>query len=167
MNRHRRKDKSRGQALVEFALVVPMFLLLLFAIVDMGRYVYASNSLNQAAREAARIGSVVSRPECTATARDTCVNEVARSRVTGFGLKAGMATSGAQDAMGVYVQCRRWDGLNPGAAVPTFDVVSMANCHGGDILVVQVNHEFTLVTPLIGQFLGNQDLYGRAEVTVN
>jgi len=162
-----RSRRTRGQALVEFALVVPMFLLLIFGIIDVGRYVYANNSLNQAAREAARVGAVISRPTCSASARDTCVNETARERLNGFGLKPGMATTGAESAPGVYVQCRRWDGANPGALVPTFDVVSMTNCHGGDILVVQLNHEFVLVTPLIAQFLGDQDLYGRAEVTVN
>ncbi len=161
-----RKRRTRGQALVEFALVIPMFLLLIFGIVDLGRYVYTNNALNQAAREAARVGAVSSRPDCSAGTRDACVNEIARERITGFGVKAGMATSGAQDTPGVYVQCRRWDGNNPGSS-PVFDVVAISDCRGGDILVVQLNHDFDLVTPLIAQFLGTQDLFGRAEVTVN
>ena len=47
-----------GQALVEFALVLPVFLLIVFGIIDVGRYVYMNNAFNQAAREAARYGSV-------------------------------------------------------------------------------------------------------------
>ena len=43
-----------GQALVEFALVLPVFLLIVFGIIDVGRYVYVTNAFNQAAREAAR-----------------------------------------------------------------------------------------------------------------
>ena len=53
--RHRR---FRGQAMVEFALVLPLFLLLLFAFIDVGRYVYSTTAYGQAAREGARWGSV-------------------------------------------------------------------------------------------------------------
>ena len=52
---HRR---SRGQALVEFAFVAPIFLLMLFAIIDFGRYVYYVQILNNAAREGARYAIV-------------------------------------------------------------------------------------------------------------
>jgi hypothetical protein len=53
--RHRR---ATGQALVEFVLVVPIFLTLLLGIVDFGRVVWAGNSLAAAAREAARFAIV-------------------------------------------------------------------------------------------------------------
>lgn len=48
----------RGQALAEFALVAPMFFLLLFALIDFGRYVYYVQILNNAAREGARYAIV-------------------------------------------------------------------------------------------------------------
>jgi Flp pilus assembly protein TadG len=47
-----------GQALAEFALVAPMFFLLLFAIIDFGRYVYYVQVLNNAAREGTRYAIV-------------------------------------------------------------------------------------------------------------
>ena len=47
-----RRDE-RGQALVEFALVLPIFILLLVAIFDLGRAVFAYNTLTNAAREGA------------------------------------------------------------------------------------------------------------------
>lgn len=50
--------RSRGQALVEFAFVVPIFLLLLFGIIEFGRYVYTVQILNNAAREGARYAIV-------------------------------------------------------------------------------------------------------------
>jgi TadE-like protein len=50
--------RSRGQALVEFAFVAPIFFLLLFAIIDFGRYVYYVQILNNAAREGARYAIV-------------------------------------------------------------------------------------------------------------
>ena len=56
--RRRRGSRGRGQALVEFALVIPLFLLLLVAIFDLGRAVFAYNTLSNAAREGARIAIV-------------------------------------------------------------------------------------------------------------
>jgi hypothetical protein len=46
--------RSRGQALVEFAVIIPVFLFLLMGILDFGRAVWATTSLASAAREAAR-----------------------------------------------------------------------------------------------------------------
>lgn len=54
----RRRRSGRGQALVEFALVMPIFILLLVAIFDLGRAVFAYNTLTNAAREGARIAIV-------------------------------------------------------------------------------------------------------------
>jgi Flp pilus assembly protein TadG len=56
----RRPDRrrSRGQALAEFAIVAPVFFLLIFAILDFGRYVYYVQVLNNAAREGARYAIV-------------------------------------------------------------------------------------------------------------
>ena len=50
--------RSRGQALMEFALVIPIFLLVVVALFDMGRAVFAYNTLTNAAREGARMAVV-------------------------------------------------------------------------------------------------------------
>jgi Flp pilus assembly protein TadG len=49
---------SRGQGLVEFGLVLPIFLAILIGMVDVGRAVWANNAVANAAREAARFASV-------------------------------------------------------------------------------------------------------------
>jgi hypothetical protein len=54
MNRRR----SRGQALVEFAVVLPVFLVAVLAIFDLGRVIWARNTLENAAREGARYAIV-------------------------------------------------------------------------------------------------------------
>ncbi len=54
--RHHRR--GRGQALVEFTLVAPIFFLLLFSIIEFGRAVYYIQILNNAAREGARYAIV-------------------------------------------------------------------------------------------------------------
>ena len=63
MSLHRllRRDggrRQRGQGLTEFALVIPIFLLLVVALFDLGRAVFAYNTLTNAAREGARIAIV-------------------------------------------------------------------------------------------------------------
>lgn len=53
-----RRRRSRGQALVEFSLVLPVFLVMLMGVIDVGRAIWAQNSLAAAAREGARFAIV-------------------------------------------------------------------------------------------------------------
>ena len=56
--RNRRRSRSMGQTLVEFAFVAPVFFFMIFAIIDFGRYVYYVQIINNAAREGARYAIV-------------------------------------------------------------------------------------------------------------
>lgn len=56
----RRRASQRGQALVETALVVPLALLLAFAVVGVGRVTQAQMGVRAVAREAARAASLAS-----------------------------------------------------------------------------------------------------------
>lgn len=49
---------SEGQALVEFALVIPIFLLVVLGLFDMGRAVFYYSTISNASREAVRLGIV-------------------------------------------------------------------------------------------------------------
>src|SRR6188508_682163 len=49
----RRASRSQGQAIVELALILPVFLILIASALDLGRLFYAQISVNDAAREAA------------------------------------------------------------------------------------------------------------------
>ena len=53
-----KERREHGQALVEFSLAIVIFLVLLMAIVDLGRGIYMFNGVSQAAREIARVASV-------------------------------------------------------------------------------------------------------------
>jgi Flp pilus assembly protein TadG len=53
-----RRSGEHGQALVEFSLSIVIFLVLMMAIVDLGRGIYMFNGVAQAAREIARVASV-------------------------------------------------------------------------------------------------------------
>ena len=52
------RRRSRGQALVEFALLAPVFFLVLFAIIEAGRFMFYYEVLNNATREGARYAIV-------------------------------------------------------------------------------------------------------------
>jgi Flp pilus assembly protein TadG len=67
-----RTTHDRGAAAVEFALVLPLLFLILFAIIDFGRALNTQITLTQAAREGARLAAlgqpnVVSRTQAAAT----------------------------------------------------------------------------------------------------
>jgi hypothetical protein len=55
----RSRKKSRGQGLVEFALIVPILLLLIFGIIDFGWIMFNYSQIYNGLREATRYGSVV------------------------------------------------------------------------------------------------------------
>jgi hypothetical protein len=149
-----RRPHLRGQSLVEFALVLPIFAILLFGIIDFGRYVYTANAINNGAREGARSGSVSIRPAplCNGLTRDACVQAVVRDRT--WGVPANMLTT--------TVTCER---VAPGD--PTPNPVAMSGCRTNDLLRVHTQADFTLVTPLIAQWLGGQTITGDAVVQVN
>lgn len=54
------RNSEAAQTLVEFSLVLPIFLLLLFALVDFGRAFFSWQVVTNAAREGARAGAVQS-----------------------------------------------------------------------------------------------------------
>ncbi len=67
-----RRKGEKGQSLVEFALVAPIFFLVLFAIVDFGMAFHAWITVTNSAREGARIGAVrASAAEIETRVRDT------------------------------------------------------------------------------------------------
>lgn len=50
--------EQKGQSLVEFALVLPLLLVLVCGIVDLGRLLFAYSSLNMTNQEAVRMGGL-------------------------------------------------------------------------------------------------------------
>jgi hypothetical protein len=153
-----RRPQTTGQALVEFALVVPIFLLVLFGILDMSRFVYDSNALNEGAREGARQGAVAWRPvDCNGLSRVACVQTLVQHRITAVGVPTADIT----------VVCYRIpsNGTQPsdGAQADTCGAI----WQGGDLVRVQISTPFTLVTPLIAQFLAPNVKGNATWVTVN
>ncbi len=64
---------ARGNAMIELALLLPLLLLVLFGITEVGRAIATTATLNAAAREGARIAAVTA-PNVAAV--NTRINEV-------------------------------------------------------------------------------------------
>lgn len=56
-NPHEHRDRGRGQSLVEFALVLPLLLVLLLGLADFGRVFAAGITMEAAARNAAEVAA--------------------------------------------------------------------------------------------------------------
>ncbi len=54
----RSRRSQRSQALVEFALVTPIFLVIIFTMIDISRLLYAYTAISSAARDGARTASL-------------------------------------------------------------------------------------------------------------
>lgn len=104
------KAQERGQSMVEFVLVLPIFLLLVFSIVDFGMGFHAWLTVTNSAREGARLGAV----------RASSSQIVTRVHNTSDTLDASKMTITVTNAQG-----------KPGESV-----------------VVGVNYDYTLITPL-------------------
>lgn len=75
------KRNQRGNAVIEFALVLPLLLLVLFGITELGRMIMTTNMLNTASREGARLAAVGAVTDTLAVqARVTAV--LASARIT-------------------------------------------------------------------------------------
>ena len=120
--------RQHGQSLVEFALMVPLFALLLFGLLDFGRVIYTQNTLAQAAREAARVAAL--EPAANSTKYDA-IRAAARNAAPGVSLVNGnIVGSGCSDC------------FYPVGAV------------SGGTVFVTVSSTVTLATPLLAQVLG-------------
>lgn len=78
--RHRRRG-SRGQALVEFALVAPLFFTLLFGVIEFSLINASVSSFQFATEDAARLGSLLGRSDSTV---DTQMVTLIQSHVSGL-----------------------------------------------------------------------------------
>ena len=95
----RRHTHSRGQAMVEFALILPLFLTVLVGVIVLGIIVFYNQQLTNAAREAARFASIGS-----ATAQCPVVGAL-DPKGTGLNYTDANGRIAAYDAPLSYVRC--------------------------------------------------------------
>ena len=111
---------EKGQALVEFALLVPIFLILLFAIVDFGMGFHSWITVTNSAREGARLGAVQATTlQIETRVRDTAtlINEDTNMTVT----VTNAADNGGDPGESVVVQVDYdYDLITPLASLVAF-----------------------------------------------
>lgn len=131
-----RRGRSRGQALVELALILPLMVILLAAALDLGRLFYSGITVTNAAREGAIEASIdpalfqAGQPCNATTNRVMCraINETAGSFVTIVPADVSLTCS-----------------------------PSCAPAIGNRVKVTVVGH-FSLITPLLSVFTGGQNV---------
>jgi Flp pilus assembly protein TadG len=121
------RQVSRGQSLVEFALVVPLFFLLIFGIIDLGRVFWVEITLQNAMRVAGRY-AVTGNTLPGYTSRVSSIQQVATQAAVGLNVSQ-IAISSVQGGTG-------------------------ANAAGypNDTVTISLTTTLPLITPLIGNF---------------
>jgi len=124
--------QNRGQSLVEFALILPVLLLLVMGVFDFGRAIFAFNTVSNAAREGAR----------TAIVDQSSVSGVplAATRAADQAIALGLDPSDTADIDVQYLM------PDLGSSCPSRDI--------GCVAQVRVQYQFVAVTPIIGNILG-------------
>ena len=126
--------RSRGQALVEFALIVPVLVLILLITVDFGRLFFTYIQVNNAAREGASYGSLNPTSTGIATAAQKEIDAQAQRGESSISVSSTCA-----DSTGNALAC---------ASAP-------GGSGRGNTITVAVSENFTFLTPLINGAFGN------------
>jgi Flp pilus assembly protein TadG len=124
---------QHGQTIVEFALILPIFILVLVGIIDFGRAVYASSTIQNAAREAVRVGIV--------DQNATVVEGEAIEQAVALGI-------GGADVDVTFLD----PDYTSGPCSTTPDV--------GCIVEVEVRYAYTAATPILGNIVGTINMAG-------
>ena len=77
--------REEGQGLVEFAIILPMLLLLLLGMIEFGLILYNQHVITNASREGARYGIVVHNPRRTPEEIEIVVDEYLANNLVTFG----------------------------------------------------------------------------------
>ena len=133
----RRDRDQRGAVVVEFALIVPVLLLVLFGIIEFGFMLNRDMIIGNASRDGARLASL----NGTYTeVRDTITGELAQS---------GIPTSGAT-SIDICIL--------PAAATTCSNMTASAYdaaATSGAVTLVKVSYEHPFMTPFMSSFLGD------------
>jgi Flp pilus assembly protein TadG len=130
----RRRERGAGQTLVEFSLALIPFLFVLMGIVDLGRGIYTSNGVSQAAREIARAVSV---HQCSGPCATGNYSAAAQAAInTQKKLIPGLIESG------ITVECTNVEDT-------TVTIAAGNICPPGDYIRVTISASFRLVTPFL------------------
>lgn len=136
MKRETQKRRGAGQSLIEFALVLPVIVLFVFGVLDLGRGVFAYNTLANAARQANRTAMV--------DQDVTRVTAVAIAAAPSLGLRSADVSVCFKDSETTERNC----------SSPTTDNCPSATRVIGCLAIVTTSLTYTPMTPILGTLLG-------------
>ena len=151
------RRSETGATLVEFAILLPVFILLVFGIVDWSRYMIGQNSVNSVARESARYGSAVGDNGSGTPLYVDCdgIRDAGYAAAHTIGIRRSDIVVEYDDGTGGSI------GSCPDGG--TFDAALISE---GDRVIVTVSAPFPFVTPLIGDFFGPTTLTSSDKRTI-
>ncbi len=135
------RSNSRGATAVEFALVFPIFALLIFAIIDFGWYFFVQHTIQYATREGTRLALVGGQLQ------DAKGNNMTReaSIIKTIQDNAALAVNPGALQINIYP-------VGPGYTDPVNWQKTVNAGQGGDYMRVQTQYTYNFFTPLIGNF---------------
>lgn len=103
INHMKSRHQMTGAAAVEFALVLPVFLILVFGLIELSLILYNSAVITNAAREAARAGVVLRQPKPSTAEIQQVALTYAQGQLISFGTQTAptvTVTSGVGGSFG-------------------------------------------------------------------
>jgi Flp pilus assembly protein TadG len=147
----RPSSEHRGQTLVEFALILPIFVLLLVGIFDFGRAIYAYNTISNAAREAVRVGIV-----------DQSCNVIGTEARNRAGLGITWAPTVAQpcgpSTSDISIRFLNANGTTPSGGDRCLQPDATPGVPLGCLVEVTVRYRYNAATPIISNLVGTLNL---------
>jgi Flp pilus assembly protein TadG len=152
-----RAGRSEGQSLVEFSVVIPIVVLLIAVFVEIGRAVYAYNTIANAARQGARVATVNQLPDVTDCDESRPIEDPYEPHwsVIGCALLAGKTLGlTAADVTVAYV------------TPPSTTLSCSPTLHVGCIATVTVSYDYDISTPFVSRFIGPISMSQKSEMPV-
>jgi len=172
-----RRAGQRSQALIEFALVSPVLLLLLFGVIDLGRAIFYYDTVNHAAREGARVAIRASSALPTNNDVLTVVSGQMQGAPVTTPCPQGPVSAGTPPANAAWLYITE---PNPPATVETtpppnapggeYPDVASGPCSavnpaiGNDQLQVTIRFNLVLITPIVAQATANHIVLSAAAI---
>jgi Flp pilus assembly protein TadG len=153
------RRRSAGQGLMEFALVLPLIVFMVTGAVDLGRAVFAYNTLANAARHGARVAAV--NQLAPATSVTSCNEDMPIEDVTVPHWSARACTAASSLMLGVTpadVTVSYSD--PPDDALLDCSTVLHPNC----IVDVSVSATWRPITPVISSLVGSIQMTASSEI---
>lgn len=143
MKRYGTQEKRRGTALVEMAVVLPVFLMVVWGIIEFGRGMMVANMITNAAREGARLAVI-----------DGNTNTDVENAISSF-LQQAINVSPGDITVKIGID------EAPGNPDPLNQI---ASAEPRDLVNIVVSVPFNSVSFIPGNYLAGKSLVGRASM---